>query len=83
MLYDFDVAIVGGGPVGSSLAYRLALQGISVAVFDKKKFVGYPLQCAGILSKSVYELNDLPDDVIINKVKGAFLHSPNYMRPKL
>ena len=78
MLYDFDVAIVGGGPVGSSLAYRLALQGISVAVFDKKKFVGYPLQCAGILSKSVYELNDLPDDVIINKVKGAFLHSPNY-----
>ena len=78
MLYDFDVAIVGGGPVGSSLAYRLALQGISVAVFDKKKFVGYPLQCAGILSKSVFELNDLPDDVIINKVKGAFLHSPNY-----
>ena len=50
MPYDFDVAIVGGGPVGSSLAYRLALQGISVAVFDKKKFVGYPLQCAGILS---------------------------------
>ncbi len=78
MIYDFDVAIVGGGPVGSSLAYRLALQGISVAVFDKKKFIGYPLQCAGILSKSVYELNDLPEDVIINKVNGAFLHSPNY-----
>ncbi|MGN0094171.1 MAG: geranylgeranyl reductase family protein [Methanobrevibacter sp.] len=78
MLYDFDVAIVGGGPIGSSLAYKLALQGISVAVFDKKKFIGYPLQCAGILSKSVYELNDLPDDIIINKVNGAFLHSPNY-----
>ena len=77
MTYDFDVAIIGGGPVGSSLAYRLGKLGLSVAIFEKKKDIGYPLQCAGIVSKSIFDVNDLPQDLIINQVKGAYLHSPN------
>lgn len=78
MKYDFDVAIIGGGPVGSTLGYKLALKGLSVAIFDKKKNIGYPLQCAGILSKSIYDYNDLPEDLILNEVRGAYLHSPNH-----
>ncbi|MBX7077268.1 MAG: FAD-dependent monooxygenase, partial [Methanobacteriaceae archaeon] len=31
MAYDYDVTIVGGGPIGSTLAYKLAQNGIKVS----------------------------------------------------
>ena len=46
MNYDYDVAIIGAGPIGSSLAYQLASSNVKVALIDKKKKVGLPLQCA-------------------------------------
>lgn len=78
MSFDFDVAIVGGGPIGSTLAYEISKEGFSVGVFDKKTEVGIPLQCAGIVSKRLKEVNEIPNDLILNEVKGAFLHSPNH-----
>lgn len=77
MTFDFDVAIIGGGPVGSSLGYELQKKGLSVAIFEKKKNIGLPLQCAGILNKSIFEVNELPEDLILNYVKGAYLHTVN------
>lgn len=79
MSFDFDVVIVGAGPVGSTVAHHLASNGLDVAMFDKKKQIGYPLQCAGILSRHILEANELPDDVIVNEVKGAFLHTQNHV----
>ena len=35
---DFDLAIVGAGPAGSSAAIRLAAKGYAVALLDKEKF---------------------------------------------
>ena len=72
MTFDFDVAIIGGGPVGSSLGYELQKKGLSVAIFEKKKNIGLPLQCAGILNKSIFEVNELPEDLILNYVKGGW-----------
>ena len=72
---DFDVVIVGAGPVGSTIAYFLAQNDLNIAIVDKKKHIGYPLQCAGILSKQIFDKNELPREVIINEVKGAFLHT--------
>lgn len=77
MAYDYDVTIVGGGPIGSTLAYKLAQNGIKVSIIDKKKNIGLPLQCAGIISKEIHELNNLPKELILNEVKGANLHSPH------
>lgn len=79
MNYDYDVCVVGAGPVGSTISYYLSLKGLSVVLLDKKTKIGYPLQCAGILSYHINELNELPEDIVINKVKGAFLHSPNHI----
>ncbi|MGL4669783.1 MAG: geranylgeranyl reductase family protein [Methanobacteriaceae archaeon] len=73
----YDVIIVGAGPVGSHLAYNLAKKGINVCVLEKKTQVGIPLQCAGILSKKILDLIEIPDEFILNRVKGAYLHSPN------
>src|SRR5256885_9333560 len=35
---DFDVAIIGGGPAGSTAAYRLATAGARVLLVDKATF---------------------------------------------
>lgn len=77
MNFDFDAVIVGAGPVGSTIAYYMSANGLDVAVIDKKRQIGYPLQCAGILSRHILDANELPDDVILNSVKGAFLHTQN------
>ncbi|KZX13500.1 geranylgeranyl reductase family protein [Methanobrevibacter filiformis] len=76
MNYDYDVAIVGAGPIGSTLAYELA-NDFSVCILEKKSQIGIPLQCAGIVSKKIKDLNEIPNDLILNKVKGALLNSPN------
>ena len=78
MNFDFDAVIVGAGPVGSTIAYYLCRNGLNVAILDKKKQIGYPLQCAGILSGHIFDLNELPDEVVLNTVRGAFLHTQNH-----
>ena len=77
--FDYDVCVVGAGPVGSTISYYLSLEGLSVVLLDKKTKIGYPLQCAGILSNHINDVNELPKDIILNKVKGAFIHSPNHI----
>lgn len=74
---DFDVTVIGAGPVGSTIAYYLASNGLNVAIVEKKKQIGYPLQCAGILSGDIFNQNELPESVILNTVRGAFLHAQN------
>lgn len=34
---EYDVVIVGAGPAGSTLAYRLAQQGLQVALLEAKR----------------------------------------------
>lgn len=70
------MAVVGGGPVGSTFARQMAEKGFEVAILEKKKEIGVPLQCAGLLGKKIKKVNILPDEFIINPVHGAFLHSP-------
>ena len=79
MNFDFDVIVVGAGPVGSTIAYYLSEDGLNVSLIEKKKEIGYPLQCAGILSKHIFDYNTLPEEVILNEVKGAFLHSNEHI----
>ncbi|KZX16249.1 kynurenine 3-monooxygenase [Methanobrevibacter cuticularis] len=75
MSFDYDVVIIGAGPIGSTLAYKIAKKGYSVAILEKKKEIGIPLQCAGIVSKKLKDINEIPDSLILNEVKGAYLHS--------
>src|SRR5215469_5390221 len=37
-LYDFDFAVVGGGPAGSSAAISLSQRGHSVVLFERETF---------------------------------------------
>jgi geranylgeranyl reductase family protein len=51
---DFDVLIVGGGPAGSSLAWKLRGSGLSVAILDKASFPRDKV-CAGWVTPTVLE----------------------------
>ena len=66
MSFDYDVTIIGAGPIGSTLAYELAKEDINVCLIDKKKVIGLPLQCAGIINKRVLDVNQFPDELIFD-----------------
>lgn len=78
MDFDYDVAIIGAGPIGSTLAYKLVKGGLNVCIIDKKKVIGLPLQCAGIISSKIVNYNEIPDELILNKIKGANIFSATY-----
>ena len=73
---NFDVAVVGAGPAGSTFARYMAENGYNIVILEKKREIGVPLQCAGLLGKEIKKVNILPEDYIINSVYGAYIHSP-------
>jgi digeranylgeranylglycerophospholipid reductase len=76
-MVNYDVLVVGAGPVGTTFARLIAQKGFKVAILEKKKSVGLPLQCAGLLGRKIKDVNYFPDELIINPVYGAYLHSPS------
>lgn len=75
---EYDIAIVGGGPVGCFIAKQLALKGRHVAVFEEHKTIGEPVHCAGLVTKRVLEIAHCSqDDIVQNTICGAIIHSPD------
>ena len=74
----YDVLIVGGGPIGGYVAGKIAEKKHSVAVFEKNKEIGMPMNCAGLITPRAFDFLDISkNEVIKNEVKGANIHSPN------
>lgn len=71
-----DVLVVGAGPAGSTIAERLARLGHSVLVVEEHGRVGYPVQCAGLVSRRVLDLANCPE-VVRRSVHGASVFSPS------
>ena len=70
----FDVCIIGGSIAGNYLCYLLSKTNLKVLVIEEHKEIGYPLQCAGILSQKLSKLIDLPKEIILNRVNTAKEH---------
>jgi len=47
----YDVIVVGGGPIGSYTAYKLAEKGHKVMVLERKRRVGESVCCTGIIGQ--------------------------------
>jgi digeranylgeranylglycerophospholipid reductase len=74
-----DVAVVGGGPVGSYAALHLAKQGIPVTVYEEHPEIGVPSHCAGhisIRSLKTMGLYPLPNGIVENNFTAANFYSP-------
>ncbi len=73
----YDVCIIGASIAGNYLAYLLSRSGLNIAIIEEHKEIGIPLQCAGIISKKITQLIDVPEEIILNRVKTAKIFSPS------
>lgn len=88
MKHDYDVIVVGAGPAGSTAARILAEDGHHVLLLDRRKEVGRPVQCGGLLpnhlelqdmfphSPRMWMLGRVPQKVILNRTSRIILRSP-------
>jgi len=73
----YDVAVIGGGPIGGHIAKEFSGGGATVALFEEHKEIGIPLKCAGLVTSKVFDFLDFSKQHIVeNKIKGAHIHSP-------
>lgn len=70
---DYDVLIIGGGPVGNYLASLLARE-YRVLVVEKKGSFGGKA-CTGIIGAESYEILGFPKKAILNAFRGATFYS--------
>ena len=73
----YDVLVVGGGPVGSRVAYRLATRGYRVAVFEEHPEIGKPTCCTGIVGRECVEHFRIPPEIIEREANSACFFSPS------
>lgn len=71
------MVVIGGGPVGSYVAYKLAEMGYGVAVVEQKGRLGEPVCCTGIISQECVSSFAIDDSVILRWVNSARLFSPS------
>ena len=77
-MLQYDVAIVGGGPIGGYIAGEIANKKFRVAVFERHKEIGTPVNCAGLITPRVFDFLDISKEIVVqNNVKGANIHSPS------
>jgi geranylgeranyl reductase family protein len=76
---EYDVVVVGAGPVGSTAARYAAMNGAKVLLLEEHASVGSPVGCTGLLSTRAVEECDLKpsDEFVFNSVRGAFVHAPD------
>jgi digeranylgeranylglycerophospholipid reductase len=67
----YDVIIVGAGPAGSAAAQTCAAQGLSTLCIEEHGTIGYPVQCAGLLSNAAFSECRITDRSVLNRVSGA------------
>lgn len=75
MPFDYDVAIIGAGPAGSSAARKLALRGISTVILEREAMPRRKV-CGGALSEHAMGYLDfpVPDSLMDWQCHGARVH---------
>ena len=71
-----DVAVIGGGRVGSRVAYQLAGLGYGVVVLEQKARMGDGVCCTGIISQECVKSFTISNQLILRSANSAVLFSP-------
>jgi geranylgeranyl reductase family protein len=67
----YDVVVVGAGPAGSAAARECAKNGLLTLCIEEHGTVGYPVQCAGLLSNAAFDECRVSDRSVLNRISGA------------
>ena len=73
---EYDVVVVGAGPVGGFLAQRMSEGGASVLLLEEHAQIGRPFQCAGLVNPETMSLTGL-QSTVLTPIWGARIHSPS------
>lgn len=73
----YDIAVIGGGPAGSRVAYHLAGMGSGVVVLEQRDNLGGKTCCTGIVSQECVDVFNIDRGVILRRVSSARLFSPS------
>ncbi|MGA1866425.1 MAG: NAD(P)/FAD-dependent oxidoreductase [Thermoplasmatota archaeon] len=75
---SIDVAVVGGGPAGTSAATVLAKMGLSTIILEARKEMGTPVRCAEVISRKGLVRSGVGDgEWIVHSLKGSRIFSPS------
>jgi digeranylgeranylglycerophospholipid reductase len=66
-----DVIVIGAGPAGCAAASACAEQGLSTLCIEEHGTIGYPVQCAGLLSNTAFAECRVSERPVLNRVSGA------------
>ena len=76
-MHRYDFLVVGGGPTGCRVAYKLAAAGHQVAVLEKNSTVGGSVCCTGIVSKECISRFGVPQSLILKEFRSAIIYPPS------
>lgn len=75
-MYNYDIAIVGGGPAGLSAGYASAKSGAKVILFEKEKAIGQFVRTSGVSWINEMKKLEIPEK-LYNPIKNFRFISPN------
>jgi geranylgeranyl reductase family protein len=67
----YDVVVVGAGPSGTAAARTCAEHGLATLCIEEHGTIGYPVQCAGLLSNAAFAECRVTEKPVLNRVEGA------------
>ena len=73
---EWDVIVIGAGPAGCYTAKLIALSGFKVLILEEHQEIGYPVQCAGLISPRAIQLAEVDKNTVINNLTGFRVYSP-------
>ena len=79
---QFDVVAIGAGPAGSRTAARIAQEGFSALLLEKRERVGYPIRCAEAVGprSAVERYLPLDESLISAQIDGVLVVAPDGTR---
>lgn len=76
----YDAIVVGGGPSGAAVARGIASAGFRVAILERDRRVGQPVQCSGLVTDRTLAAAGLDPRMALNTLSGAAIHAPSGAR---
>ncbi len=73
----YDLIVVGAGPAGSRAAQEAARRGVKVLLIDRKERIGFPVQCAELVSQWVFRHASFSPNAIVQSIEAMILHLPD------
>jgi digeranylgeranylglycerophospholipid reductase len=73
---EWDAIVIGAGPAGCFTAMLIALSGFKVLILEEHREIGYPVQCAGLISPRAMELAGSDKSAVLNNLTGLRVYSP-------